>query len=347
MSFFSRERFSRDEAVAALGAPGETTVVGGRKVHHVTRGAGPHVVLVHGFFYHSCMWREALDALAPAFTCHAIDLFGFGWSDRPSAPDEATYGYDLWADQIAGFLDAKRIDRAHLVGQSLGAGAILRFAARAPDRVGRVALVAPAGLPNPLEKGRTALAWPVLGEIAAHLPGLGFAKKVLRDYFIFDPEFVTDAYAAEVARPSEIHGSVAAALWILRNVELGGIEAAVRAFGEARKPTMLVWGREDRAIPVENAARFAELVDVERRVIVERAGHVPHQERADVVIPAIRDFLEIEPTVRRERGPLEEPAAVPAAAASAEPPSERTARTIVREAKAAREALRAKPRADE
>src|SRR5438105_2310625 len=171
----------------ALGAPGKVVSVGGRPTHYVRKGAGPVVVLVHGFFYHTFMWRETIEALAPRFDCIAIDLFGFGWSDRPRAPVEARYGYDLWTDQLEGFLEALEIERAHLVGQSLGAATICSFAARRPERVEKVVLIAPAGIPNPLKGDGGALTLPVVGEVLFHLPGRALMKKVLRDYFMHAP----------------------------------------------------------------------------------------------------------------------------------------------------------------
>ncbi|HVY60749.1 MAG TPA: alpha/beta fold hydrolase [Planctomycetota bacterium] len=288
----SRERYSRDEAMIALGAPGRVVSALGRKTHYVVRGAGPPVVLVHGFFYHSFMWRETIEALAPRFTCYALDLLGFGWSEKPAAPRDVRYGYDLWSEHLEGFLAALEIPRARLVGQSLGAGTILALGARRPDLVERAVLVCPAGIPNPKDRDSgSVLTRPVLGEVVTRLPGLALTKKILRDYFIHDPARVTDAYAAEVARPSAIRGSAAAGLWIMRHVDLGGIEDRVRAFGERGLRSMLVWGEDDAAIPVANCAKVAALVHPERTLLIPRAGHVPHQERPELANPAILEYL--------------------------------------------------------
>lgn len=286
-----REKYERDEALRVLGAPGKLIDVGGRKVHYVEAGEGPPVVLVHGFFYHTVLWRETMAALAPHRRCIALDLFGFGYSDRPRAPEEVRYGYDLWAEQVRGFLDALGIARADFIGQSLGAATIAKLAADHPDRVGSVVLIAPAGIPNPLKGDGGPLTLPFVGEFLANIPGTTFGKKVLRDFYLHDPAIATDAYAEEVTRPAAIRGTAAAMLWIMRNVDLGGIEDSVRAFGGLGKRTLVIWGNEDRAIPASNAERYRALVKPEKVVLVERAGHVPNQERPDVVSPAILDFL--------------------------------------------------------
>jgi pimeloyl-ACP methyl ester carboxylesterase len=290
---FSRERYTRDEAMIALGAPGRVVTVGGRKTHYVVRGEGPPVVLVHGFFYHSYMWKETIEALAPRFTCYALDLLGFGFSEKPEAPREVCYGYDLWSEHLEGFMAALGIARARLVGQSLGSGTILALGARRPDLVERAVLVCPAGIPNPRDKENSGnlLLKPLVGEIATQLPGLAITKKILRDFFIHDAAKVTDAYAAEVARPAAIRGSAAAMLWIMRNVNLGGIEEQVRAFGERKLRSMLIWGDKDAAIPVANCEKVAALITPERILIIERAGHNPHQERPEVANPAILAYL--------------------------------------------------------
>lgn len=273
-------------------APGKHVEVGGRRVHYVEKGSGPTVVLVHGFFFHTVMWRETMDALAPHFRCIAVDLFGFGWSDRPRAPAEVVYGYDLWRDQLAGFLDALKIERAHLVGQSLGGGTIISFAVQQPKRVATAVLVCPAGLPNPADKNRSPLIWPLVGELAFKLLGpKRLVRKVLVDHFMHDPRKVTDAYVEAVAEPTTLDGSSAAALWIMRNVNLGGIPERFPAYGKLGIPTLLIWGKNDKGIPVATAEVAREALKPERVLLIDDAGHNPHQERPEVANPVILEFL--------------------------------------------------------
>ena len=277
---------------AAPPAPGKFVEVGGRRIHYVEKGSGPTVVFLHGFFFHTAMWRETIDALAPKFRCIAIDLFGFGWSAIPRAPDEAIYGYDLWRDQLAGFLDALGIERAHLVGQSLGGGTIVSFAVQQPKRVASAVLVCPAGLPNPAdEKNRTPLLWPLVGEVAFWLMGpKKLVRKVLIDHFMHDPRKVTDAYVETIAAPTTRPGYSAAALWIMRNVNLGGIPERFDAYPRGI-PTLLIWGKDDKGIPVSNAELAREKLRPERVLLIDAAGHNPHQEQPEVANPVIRDFL--------------------------------------------------------
>lgn len=288
-----KERYSREEGARVLGAPGKLVEVGGRAVHYVEAGpeGAPAVVLVHGFYYSTFMWKETIAALSKHFRCYAIDLFGFGYSERPWPPGEPRYGYDLWSRQVLEFMDARKIERAHLVGQSLGGGTIMQVAAEHPERVDKLVLICPAGIPNPKRAEKNVATLPWIGEFLLNLPGEALNKKILRENFLYDEAKLTDAYVAEVSRPTLIRGTRASSLWIMRNVDLGGIEDKVRAFGALGKKSMLVWGNEDAAIPVSNAEKIREIVKPEKVLLIGKAGHVPHHDRPEVANPAILEFL--------------------------------------------------------
>ncbi len=297
----SRERYATvEDAAKALGAPGRFVSVGGRPVHVIeagpaaTAGGDPPLVLLHGFGFHAGIFAEvAADLAARGRRTIAIDLFGFGFSARPSAPAEVRYGYDLWQEQLRGVLDALAIERADLAGQSLGAGTAAAFAADHPARARRLVLICPAGLPNPASPSGGVLAWPVLGELLLRLPGNGLQKKALRDFFIADPAKVTDALAGRVGAPTAIRGSAAAMLYIIRNVDLGGIEDRIRRFGALGKRSLVLWGNDDRAIRVELLAdRWREIVKPKRFVLLGTCGHCPALERPAEVAHAIAEFLE-------------------------------------------------------
>ncbi|MEE8372329.1 MAG: alpha/beta fold hydrolase, partial [Dehalococcoidia bacterium] len=140
-------------------ATGKFIDLGGNSTHYVEKGEGEPVILVHGFFYDSYMWNKNIDALAKRFKVYALDLWGFGYSSR----DPMDYSYPLYADQLLGFMDALNIQKASLVGQSMGGGTCILFAVRHRDRVNKMILVDPAGMPNPL---------PLLGKMA-NLPKVG------------------------------------------------------------------------------------------------------------------------------------------------------------------------------
>ncbi len=145
----------------------------GSRVHYLTAGDGPHLVLLHGLGDSARDWQWVLPALARRFRAIAPDFPGFGESDRP----RAAYSPACFAEFVAGFLDALHVPSAVVVGNSLGGLAALRFALADPGRVPALVLVGAAGLGREVNPGMKRMALSGLGEWAtAWGPGHGPAE---------------------------------------------------------------------------------------------------------------------------------------------------------------------------
>ena len=109
-------------------------------VHYVEAGKGDnHIVLLHGFRAHTYTWNEIIHKLADAgMHVWAVDLIGFGLSDKPS---EISYDQTLFTDQIRSFMKAKAIDKAHLVGNSMGGTVALNVTLQEPELVASITLI--------------------------------------------------------------------------------------------------------------------------------------------------------------------------------------------------------------
>src|SRR5262249_29753140 len=123
-------------------ATGKFVDLAGRRTHYIESGDGEPVILLHGFNYDSYLWAANLDALAQHFKVYALDLWGWGYSTR----EPLDYGYPLYADQLLLFMDSLGIERASLVGQSMGAGTAIQFCVQHPHRVYKLVLDAEVGI---------------------------------------------------------------------------------------------------------------------------------------------------------------------------------------------------------
>ena len=177
--------------------------MGQREIHYggrfensyVERGEGEAVILIHGFLYHTVMWKQSVDALAKKFKVYAIDLWGWGFSERLK---ETEYSFDRYSKQVIGFMDALKIQKASLVGQSMGGGISVYTAAHFPDRVDRLILVDPAVIPYPMTTVGKIYQLPYVGEFLNAIPGDALMKNNLKSVWFYDPKKVTDEYAEEV-----------------------------------------------------------------------------------------------------------------------------------------------------
>ena len=276
--FFSKETCSYEEAIKQY-ATGKFVTVDGKRVHYLEKGSGSPVILIHGFLYHTVMWQKNIDALAERFKVYAVDLWGFGYSERLPRLD---YSFPLYAGQIKGFMEAKGIPKAILIGQSMGGGISVYLAAKHPDKVERLILIDPAVTPYPDTIVGTIYKLPGVGEFLNLLPGDFLMKNNLKSIWFHNPNKVTDAYAEEVLRPLCIKGSQEALMYVLRNVlREPFVENEARDLARADLPILLVHGREDRAVPLNNSRVLNKMWKNSRLAVFERAGHSPHEEHPE------------------------------------------------------------------
>ncbi len=242
--------------------------------HDVGPRDGPPVLLLHGSgpgVSGWANWRLNMDALAAAGNrVLAPDLVGFGATKRPA---DVYYSLPTWADQVFAFMDGLRIQRAALVGNSLGGRISLEMAGRHPERIDRMVLM---GAPGP---GMTLT--PGLKAVREYEPSEENMRQLLLDCFAVDPTIITDdlvrtRYEASIANGShetymemftERHGANA----------LGISEDEVRSIPTR---TLLVHGREDKVIPVEIALNMVRLLPDADLAVFARCGHWTQIERS-------------------------------------------------------------------
>lgn len=286
-AYWPREAPRTGAWMAAAGVEARTETVGGLRIRFVRRGGGPPVLLLHGIASSLYTWKDVLPGLAADHDVVALDFPGFGGSDVPSA-----LSADLLRATVVGVMDRLAIQRASIVGNSLG-GAVATFvAARHPDRVDRLVLIDAAGFRLSAESRPVLLRYAAgpLGAVLARVPHsrplieLGL-RQVFHDDTLVTPERV-DEYAAPMLRP----GAVAALRSMLR-APAPGPDEYERMLRGLRQPTLVLWGAEDRWIPVADADRFAAAIAGARKVVLEGCGHMPQEERPADTLRLVREFL--------------------------------------------------------
>lgn len=242
--------------------------VDGLRVRYARRGepAGVPVLFIHGFGGDLDNWLFNLDALAEAAPVIALDLPGHGQS-TPRLP--GTTLADL-AAFVVHFLDRLEVGRVHLVGHSLGGAVAARMALDFPSRVASLALVSPAGFGPEINAGYTE------GFVAAVTRRE--LKPVVEQLFA-DPELVSRQLLDDLLKYKRLDG-VTEALQALAAAQFGGGRQAEQPgleLARAAKPVLVVWGREDRIIPVAHAGSAPAGATVE---LLAGAGHMAMMEKA-------------------------------------------------------------------
>lgn len=284
----SKETDSYNEAVQKY-ATGKFVTVDGKKMHYIEKGDGKPVILIHGFLYSTVMWNKSIDALASKFKTYAVDLWGWGYSERLNP---AEYSFPFYAQQILKFMDALNIRKASLVGQSMGGGISIYLAAHYPDRVDKLVLVDPAAIPYPM----TTIGWiyqqPFIGEFLNALPGDALMENNIKSIWFYDRNKVSNEYVQEVVRPLRVRGSSDGMMYILRSMlKPPYVEEEVKMLAQIHKPILIVHGREDKAVPLNRSEKLNRLWKESKLVVFDKAGHSPHEEYPEEFNRIAIDFL--------------------------------------------------------
>lgn len=263
--------------------PGQRFWVRGVALHYVEQGQGFPVLLIPGFLGSTFSFRHTLPALAERFRAIAVDLPGFGYSDRGA---HLEYSAGNWANLLAEFLRRQGIARAVVLGHSLGGGIAQRLAVEAPELVERLVLVgsiSAAERPPLPPRGsgrlyRMGQAWVMPRQGAVRW----FARRSA-----FDPAFMTDDVLEGYVRPSRLPGSAAAVRKMGRDLR----RDARLDLSRIAVPTLLIWGEADRVVDLTVGRRLAEQIPQARLEVVEGAGHLPLEEQPERCNRLLLDFL--------------------------------------------------------
>lgn len=263
-------------------APGRTIRVGPRSVRILERGTGPPLLLVAGTGGSAAIWPESvLQRLSRRHHVVAVDLFGMGFSDRSS---EFTYGFALWSRQLAGVLDSLQLERASVLGHSLGGTVAIFFAANHPERVDRVILASSA----------VSIPWwfPVL-----LMPGPG--ELLLAADEVFGPTF-SPRHREEAVAAYRIRGSRDA---LLRYVRHSPFEARslYPALDSIRAEVLQLHGVSDEEVSFSAAERLHERLRGSRLVPIEEAGHFVMVDAPETFAAEVEAFLANDATAPRAR----------------------------------------------
>jgi pimeloyl-ACP methyl ester carboxylesterase len=251
------------------------------EMYYEDTGKGTPLVLIHGVGGDSTEWSEVTPEMSKEVRCIAVDLRGHGKSEKPDMP----YTQDMFADDIAALLDILKISKAYICGISMGGFVALKMALTHPDKVDGLILIDSAAR-MPAKSIQVAGAW-----------GKAFAEKGLQAYIdaeikdIFHPMFAQrhqDAVKrfADSMKTREAKTSARVQQGYMKSPPV--MEKDIK---KIKVPTLIIHGREDQVVPVEEAELMHKEIQNSQIAIIPFAGHAALMERRDYFIDLILYFI--------------------------------------------------------
>lgn len=255
-------------------------------------GSGPPLVAIHGFGGSIYSWHAIRAELAAGHTVHALDLKGFGNSPKPR---DGRYSVYDQASLVLGYIARHHLTNVTLVGHSFGGGVALATAVeleeKQPGVLAKLVLIDAASYEQNLPWFVSTLRWPVFGALSQHLLTSRKQVRMVLDFAYFNKALVTreqvEAYVSALLQP----GGKYALRETAKQVVPKDIAALSARYPNITVPTLIIWGRHDRVVPLANGERLHRAILGSELVVIETAGHIPHEEAPDALRRRLADFL--------------------------------------------------------
>ena len=283
--FFSALLLTISLAAGARAAASQTNaplqkeiLVFGQKIQYIEAGVGPTVILLHGLGGSSQAWQLNIAPLAEKFHVFVPDQIGFGKSDKPFV----NYRIRTYVDFLDQFCKQLKIERASLVGNSMGGWIAAAFAVAFPDRVDRLVLEDAAGYTPPKDFD--------LRSLYSLNPTTRQGMKILAAKVFHNKAFSTDAAVDQALAFRLAAGDGYTINSIVESI-IRGEDFLDETVKTIKRPTLIVWGREDGLTPLADGERFNKDIVGSKLVVIDQCGHVPNFEKASEFNAAVIKFL--------------------------------------------------------
>jgi len=253
-------------------------------IHYLKQGEGAPLILVHGFACSTYTWRKLIPLLADHHTVYALDLLGFGLSDKP--PD-GNYDLRSQGSLVLDFMNALHLPSATLVGHSMGGVVVAYAAVEAPEQVKALVLV-DAGF---YSGGAPAFLKYIFFPLDRIMAKQFYTKKMRMKSFsrsYYNKSFITDEVMEGYMLPTTTPHAVDALARMMKEVGPRKYEGISEHISE---PTLIVWGEQDLPIPPRDGERLNREIKGSKLIIVKESGHMSPEEKPEDLAKAIKDFV--------------------------------------------------------
>jgi pimeloyl-ACP methyl ester carboxylesterase len=239
----------------------------GQKIHYLEAGTGPVLILLHGLGGDASNWSYNIIPLSQKFHVIVPDQLGFGASDKPFT----NYRVATYVAFLDKFLSELKIERASLVGNSLGGWIAASYALAHPEKVERLVLVDAAGFAPPKDFD--------LNSLSGLNPSTREGTRALIGLVFYNKQFSSDLFVDAFLEKRLAAGDGYTIQSLVESIKRGE-DFLDNRLARLKQPTLVIWGKEDGLIKLSDGERFQREIPGARLVVYEGCGHVPQLEKA-------------------------------------------------------------------
>ena len=256
------------------------------------KGSGPPMLLVHGFASCRYTFRYIIDAFCDTYTTFAIDLLGHGDSPKPKGADYSLYRQ---SELVRDVIDRHGLENVTLIGHSFGGGVSLKVAldelTDGSSRLKNLVLIGSASFAQKFPPFIGVLRHPILGRILPpFVPAKVGAKRALR-FAYHNRDRITPEQIEGWAVPNRAKGIRYSMRQTALQILPPNLDELTAKYPSIDLPTLLIWGQQDRVVPLSIGKRLHEVLPDSQLKIVPDCGHVPQEEWPELTIDLLRSFL--------------------------------------------------------
>ncbi|MDD5224811.1 MAG: alpha/beta hydrolase [bacterium] len=264
--------------------------VGGVNYHYLEYpGSGPTVVLLHGFGSSTYTWEGVIPYLKQkGFHLYAFDMKGFGWSDKPKGADYSPF---TLLKEVNALMEALGLKKVIFIGNSLGGGIGTLMALEHPDKIERLVLVDAGGYPMELPSIINLARVP----LAAETLKLFFGRWVIRwniSEVMYADELMTGRQVDAYFDRLRSEGAIDAMIKLARAIDFNAFEPYIARNQEIKIPVLIIWGEEDKWVPLSIGYQFRQDIPGSKLVIIPKCGHIAQEEYPKLTAEYIIGFIE-------------------------------------------------------
>jgi len=264
----------------------------GVHINYYEAGQGRPVLLLHGFGACAYSWRFLAPALAREHRVIAMDLKGYGLSDKPR---DGKYRVNDQADLVAAFIKAQELREVTLIGHSMGGGVALQayfqVQCRDPACLRQLLLIDSAGYPQKLPWFIWMARLPLLNPLLSRLLSARFASALVLKKCFYDRDQVTAEMVDTYAFYGSLPGAREAVLETARQLVPADWAAVTARYRTINIPVLIIWGEEDTVVPLPVGRHFHRDIPGSQLVVIPNCGHIPQEEDPGETTRLVQGFL--------------------------------------------------------